>query len=320
MTPRLDAVAAVVASRESAAVLEQTLHALAVAQPGVTRVDVLINGNPALARDIAARLAAAIAPHAAPGWWVWHHPLRDKANALNHYVHDIWPGGLAYFVDGYARVRPDALGRLHATLQAQPEAHAVAAVPSAGRTAARAAAIMLREGGLHGNLFGLRAQALARFREDRFRLPVGMYRVDATMGSVLCFNFDPAAHPWDLKRRIAVDGAATWDVDAPAWWKPQTLRAHLQRRVRQAQGQVENEAVRQWLAIEKRPPCELQADVHALISAWQARDPEGYQQRLQRQQLRAYAMRKLFAQPDTYPLAGQAYELVFEQPASEDQP
>jgi hypothetical protein len=286
MSARMNAVTAVTASRETAAVLERTLIALAAARPSVDRVDVLVNGNLELARQIAQRIADFDSSHQTPAWAVWHHPLPHKANALNHYFHDIWPGGSSYFIDGYVRVKPDALGHLLATLACRQQAHAAAAVPSVGRSAAAMASAMQREGGFRGNLLALRATSMARLKADGFKLPVGMYRVDSTLGAVLAFNFDPSAFSWGPMRYVAVDARATWDIDLSPWWLPSTLRAHLLRRIRQAQGQVENWAVRHWLALEKRKPRELQADVHELIVAWRARDREGYQQRLRRQSLR----------------------------------
>jgi hypothetical protein len=318
MSDGMNAVAAVVASRETTQVLEQTLRALAAARPSVVRVDVMVNGNTELARQIAARLADFDTGHQTPVWAIWHHPLRDKANALNHYLHEIWAGGSAYFVDGYVRVKPDALGFLQATLVDQPEALAAAAVPSAGRSAAALALAMQRDGGLHGNLFVLRATTMTRLKADGFNLPVGMYRVDATLGSVLSFNFDPSGFPWDPKRYIAIDARATWDIDVTPWWRASTVRAHLLRRVRQSQGQVENWAVRHWLALEKRKPSELQTNVHELITAWRARDPEGYRQRLMRHPMRVYALNRLYAQTAAaWTQASRPYELIFEKPASQ---
>lgn len=178
------------------------------------------------------------------------------------------------------------------------------------------ASAMQREGGFHGNLLALRATAMARLKADGFKLPVGMYRVDSTLGAVLAFNFDPSAFSWDPMRYVAVDARATWDIDLSPWWLPSTLRAHLLRRVRQAQGQVENWAVRHWLALERRKPSELQTDVHELIIAWRARDPEGYQQRLRCQPLRVYAMKKLFSQAPEWAQASHAFELIFERQAT----
>ena len=206
---------------------------------------------------------------------VWQISLGDKAHAFNTYVHELWPDAeVSFFVDGYARPRPDALISLSETLAHRSTALAAAAVPSCGRGAAALTADLLGHGGLHGNLFAVGRQAMRDMRQMVFRLPVGLYRVDSTLAAALAFRLFPGRHDWDLRQNVAVDTKATWDVDAPAWGLG-ALRDQAKRRLRQARGDMENWAVRNWLLIERRAPADMPETVEALVADWAARDPIG---------------------------------------------
>jgi len=291
---------AVTASRESLETLLATLHAAIRAAQRATLIDLLINGNPDLAQACAARLGGELGrlPESLRVR-VWSIALGDKAHAFNTYVHEIWPGApVTFFLDGYARVRPDALDRMATTLYSHmPEALAVAALPTSGRGAAAVTADLHEHGGLHGNFFALGAPALQAMHELGFRLPLGLYRVDSTLAAALAFRLRPQEFDWAVKRNIVFDSEAHWDVDAPPWWQPATWRGHAKRRLRQAQGDLENWAVRHWLLLKRRPAQGLAPTVQALVQRWAAEDPTGLAGRLHRRPLRQHAWRRL-QQPD----------------------
>jgi hypothetical protein len=298
--PRAEWAAAVIASRESVATLLSTLAALVRAATRPLTVDLVINGNAALARDCAAALQQRPAHGlASVRVRVWALEPGDKAHAINTYVHRIWPGApVTFFVDGYARVRPDALQLLAATLaRHEPEALAAAALPTSGRGAAAVTADLHRHGGLHGNFFALGAPALQTMRELAFRLPLGLYRVDSTLAAALAFRLRPQQFEWAVKRNIVFDTEARWDVDAVPWWQPATWRANARRRMRQAQGDLENWAVRHWLLLNRRPVQGLAPTVEALVEGWAAEDPAGLVERLHRRPLRQLAWRRLRRAP-----------------------
>ncbi len=288
--------AVVIASRESSEVLMRTLDALAHAAVRPLLVDVVINGNDELALACARRLSPR------PALWpaalqlrVWSLALGDKAHAINTYVHQLWPGSpVSFFVDGYARVRPDALQQLATTLSAhQPEALAAAALPTSGRGAAAVTADLHTHGGLHGNLFALGAPALQTMRSLGFRLPLGLYRVDSTLAAALAFRLEPGRFEWAVKRNIVFAPQARWDVDTGPWWRPATWQAHARRRQRQAQGDLENWAVRHWLLLNRLPAEGLAPTVEALVQRWAQQDPEGFAARLQGGRRRREAWQRL---------------------------
>lgn len=244
--------------------------------PPPSTIDLLVNGNPALAD--AMRSAWPSLVESAPMGTrlrLWSILLGDKAHALNEYLHRIWPtGSAALIVDGYVRVHTDTLALLAAALDASPDALAATGVPGSGRSAGRLRTQMLAEGGLHGNCFLLGEAALQALRDMAFRLPLGLYRTDSTLGAALSFGLDPARHDWQPLRFIRIEPNARWDVDAKPWWRPSELRAHWRRRQRQAAGALENRAVRYLYAERRLPPASLPGTVADLVLGWQSNHAE----------------------------------------------
>ncbi|MGE3849333.1 MAG: hypothetical protein AB7I01_20815 [Gammaproteobacteria bacterium] len=283
---------AVTTSRESQGDLLACLAALRAARGAApVVVDLLVNGNPALATA----MASVLGPQGEPDFQVrvWQIDFGDKAHALNEYLHAIAPSGChAFFVDGYVRVRPDALRLLVDALAAHPGTLAVTGVPSMGRSAAALRAQMLREGGIHGNLHLLAAPTMRRLRAAGIRLPLGLYRVDGTLGAMLAFDLDPARNAWE-PRRVYVHADATWDLPAPVGLHAGAWRVQWKRRLRQAQGDLENAAVRDHMAVRKLAPAGLPATVDALVMDWCARHPAAARALMLRNPLRAWAWHRL---------------------------
>ncbi len=123
---------------------------------------------------------------------------------------------------------------------------------------------MLADGGLHGNCYALRGSTVSLLRARGFRLPLGLYRNDSLIGAVMAFGADPAREAW-TPRRIAVVADATWDNDVAPLGVAR-LRTYVKRRLRQAQGTLENEAVREHLAVRKRSPESLPRTVSELVA------------------------------------------------------
>ncbi len=151
---------------------------------------------------------------------------------------------------------------------------------------------MLREGGIHGNLHVIAADALRRLRAAGIRLPLGLYRVDGTLGAMLAFDLDPARNAWE-PRRVFVHADATWDLPDPPRLSPAFLLSQWKRRLRQAQGDLENAAVRDHMAVRKLSPSSLPTTVDALVLDWCARHPAAARALMLRNPLRAWAWRKL---------------------------
>lgn len=182
---------AIFAARESAATLGRCIGAAVAACAGHrAAIDVMVNGNRALAAAMA-RLA-----------WegdaqvrIWNVDIGDKAHAWNAYLHRIWPGARpAVFIDGYTTLAPEVLAAL--CWRVAP-----------GATRLRDP--LLKTGGPHANVHAIGAAGMASLRHQGFRLPLGLYRTDSLIGAVLAFGLDsglqqprpaPAAEPVRMVR------------------------------------------------------------------------------------------------------------------------
>lgn len=257
---------AIISSRETLPTLDGCVRAaLAAAGPHPVVIDLLINGNPALAHAAAAHARAWETPESRVKVWLIRQG--DKAHAWNEYVHRIWtPGTTAFFLDAYAEPRSDAFIHLEQAL-ARPDAVAASGVPSCGRSARALREAMIREGGFHGNMHALSASTMARLRAMGFRLPLGLYRTDSMIGAVLRFNFDPANNRW-YQHRIAVAAEATWDVHDNETLNLKNVLGQFKRRLRQARGQIENRAMREHLAVRRMAPQLMPRTVHELVHWW----------------------------------------------------
>ena len=257
---------AIFTSREDAGTLRRTVQAvLAACRDRATIIDVLVDGNPTTAAALAAWEPERVAGSTLRLWLV---PWRDKACTWNRFLHELAPvATTAFFIDGYVRPAADSLAALAAALAARDDAWAATAVPTVGPSAAAQRARLVADGGLHGNLYALRGAVVALLRERGFRLPLGLYRNDSLIGAVMAFAADPARQAWDPHRRIALVTGATWDNDVASPFDPSRLRAFGRRRMRQAQGALENAAVRQHLAERRQSPETLPRTVQELVAA-----------------------------------------------------
>jgi hypothetical protein len=304
---------AVFTARESVDTVVATLRAaIEAAGARAAPIDVLVNGNPTLAERLHTAVTRGnLAAHYAGPVRIWHIPLADKAHAWNVYVHHLAPrSDTAFFIDGYARVNPDALEHLHKRLHADPKAIAATGVPSTGRSAGKIARQMVSEGGIHGNLFAIEGATVTRLRESGFRLPLGLYRTDGTIGAVLNFNLDPSTHPWD-PARTAVVPAAGWSVPRQQWWRPRDLLTQWRRMFRQAQGALENAAVREHLAVQQKRPRDMPRTNPELVLGWLRDNPAKARAVMLRHPLSWLAVRRL-RQGRDWSLADEAPQRVGE--------
>lgn len=210
---------------------------------------------------------------------VWSIALPDKAGTRNQYLHELWPeADLTFFIDGYVNVRQNALGLLADFLETHPAALSATGLPSYGRSAKQFRQEILRNGGLHGNLYALPKHTVKLLREHPFNLPLGIYRNDSLLGAALAFALDPAAHEWGPKERLGVCEQASWFAPEKAWWRLSDLSDQWRRRKRQVRGQIENTAIRQHLSGDKRPPSEIPVTVTEWIQAWAEAHPDQVKQ------------------------------------------
>lgn len=283
---------AVFAARESPDVLRATLAAIQLAAHISTTVDVLVNGNRDLAESTRDIILSLQKVDSFATFRLWFIALGDKAHAWNIYLHDIWPGaGLAYFVDGYARPNFDAFMRIEHALSSNKKALLGSGVPTRGRSAKKARAQQIESVGIHGNLFSIRAETMQSLRIVKFYLPLGIYRTDSTIGAVMKYSLDPTLNKWDPDR-IVVESKASWDLDEKHWWRYSDLKGQLKRYVRQAQGDLENRAVRHHLSICRRAPQDMPRTISQLVDIWMSENP-GEAASFLRNPLRRHALKQI---------------------------
>lgn len=253
--------AAAVFARNEAPRIAACLHALARADLAAhLHVTVLLNGS----TDDTGQRALRVLRDTGMRGRIYDIAQADKSNAFNQFVHRLRPAASTYFfIDGYAAVAPDALYRLDAALAARSQARAAAAVPSCGRSAAVLRRQMLAEPGLHGSLFALRGSFVERIAGLGLRLPVGLYRGDGLVGSMVLHDLDAANGGWE-PRRLVVEPAATWAAPMLRPWRPGDLRRHFVRLVQQGRGRLQGAALRAVLYPGGFPAMPEDADAHTL--------------------------------------------------------
>lgn len=266
---------AVFSAREDATRLAEAVLAAANAhRAGASlTLDVLVNGNATLAKEMRGRFASA-------DWWqsgtvirLWSMPEPDKASAWNHYLHALVPeGDLAFFMDGYVTVEPDALALMADAFRERPAALAATSMPSTGRSAPGLRRRFLAEGGLHGNLYALSGHTISRLRDSAFRLPSGIYRNDSALGAALAFNLDPGTNNWNWDR-IAVVPDAEYHTPTGDPTRLSDIKVQLRRRLRQAQGHLETCALKAHLADAKRSPFSWPSTARELVLQWADEHP-----------------------------------------------
>jgi len=112
-------------------------------------------------------------------------PFADKANAWNHYVHELAPENAThFFVDGDIVVAKDALMHLTEALQTHPEANSVGAVPGNGKDRIAWTERMLKYGRLSGGLYALRSDFVSEIRAHRLRMPIGFIGDDFLISTI----------------------------------------------------------------------------------------------------------------------------------------
>ena len=286
---------AMFAYRESSGILVQSIRALLKAIDRNTVIDVIVNGNELLAEEIARFIdGQKLDGHdCLVSLRIWHVAQGDKAHAWNQYLYGIWEGaGMAFFVDGYVRVHPDALRKMSDAMEKDGHALAATGVPSRGSSASSIRERMLAEHGLHGNLHVIRGGALEKLREQKFILPLGIYRTDSLIGAAMKFNLDPVRFGWD-SQRINVVPDASWDHTPLSVAKLSDWAAHFKRIMRQGQGVFENLAIRRHLGVEFQPLETLPETVCELANVWMEKYPQEFWGALLRHPLAALSLNRI---------------------------
>lgn len=265
---------AVIASRERPEELLATIDTVIWSAEEPTIIDVLVNGNPELAKAITKLITQRVCSDNSPFIRVWSLPLGDKANTWNQYLHRIWPGnGVAFFVDGYCRLSPNALRLLEEGMSSAPNALAGTSVPTTGRSATKWRKEVLAEGGLVGGFFAFKESVMTELREKNFNLPLGLYGYDATLGAVIAFALDPSKNQWNLKERIFAHPEVTWVTNKKKWWSPSDVKSYLNRTLKAVLRGLVGQAMRDFFEIRRMPPEQLPRTTEELVLNWVKNNP-----------------------------------------------
>ena len=305
---------AIFAARERLEDLERTIHATVAAVREDTVIDILVNGNPALADQVSkwARQATGAAGNARSRLRVWSILLGDKAHTWNQYLYTIWPKSkIAFFIDGYVRVDADSFERLAAGLLAFSGDLAGTGVPSVGRSAKALRDEMLKTGGIHGNLFALKAATIEALKAIKFKLPLGLYRTDPILGAALSFNLAPSKFPWNPKGRILVHPGVTWKTDERSFWKFSDVSGQVKRVLRQGQGILEDLAVKNLFATQRLPPEQLPITAADLVFQWARSHPNELRNATLRHPLLIWLGLRKLHQPRIWTSAGTPPDLRY---------
>lgn len=294
--PRVDWAITVFASREGPQ-LETCLDALDSALAGWPSVaaHVVVNGG-----------SEATAAHARAALERWRHPAAvveipfgDKANAWNQYIYGLRPGARWHlFVDGYVAPDVSGLDKLRTRFEAA-DALAATGVPSGEhRGAVQMREFVQSHGGILGGLHAIRGEWLDRLVRRGILQPWGLYRGDGLIGSWLCHDLDPLAQAWD-KDRILVVPEATWQGERLSPFAPRDLLTQWRRMQRQAQGRMENRAIKDIIyreGYEGLPQSARELVEHALNLG-----PGSNDRSLTRRLLRGHVTRRLRRTPEPEP-------------------
>ena len=262
------------ACRESVETLTRTVSAALIDASNTAVVDILVNGNSELAEKFAARLEQLVQQPRVASVRVWSIPYGDKANAWNQYIHQIWDGQeIAFFVDGYIRLNPDAVTLLGEEVATRTDVLGGTGLPCMGRSGLVLRAHMLKHGGLHGNFCCIKGSAISQLKQRQIALPIGLYRVDSLIGALLNYDLHPERRDWNSKR-IFAHPTASWQTDSKHWWRLSDIKAKLKQMLRQSRGILENLAVKDHFVVLKQLPETLPSTATELVQRWVARHPE----------------------------------------------
>jgi hypothetical protein len=109
----------------------------------------------------------------------------DKANAWNHYVHEVAPEDAAIhvFTDGDMLLGRGSVAGFLRCFAAEPDAWGCAGLPSGGRSRDAFRDKLVREREMAGNLYALRGSCVMAFRRRGIRLPFGIFGEDSLSGA-----------------------------------------------------------------------------------------------------------------------------------------
>jgi hypothetical protein len=303
---------AIFASREKVQDVVQTVRAAFQAAVVPTVIDVLVNGNDRLGRQLQQQLVLHVSRSDRVQVRVWLLGVGDKANAWNHYVHEIWPQtDCAFFLDGHCRPNADGFRALADGLSHAPQALAGSAVPMVGRTAGPWRDHLLTKGGMVGGFLALKGSTMQALRERRFYLPLGLYGFDGLLGAMFAFGMNPMQNSWQLQERIHVCAGAHWTTTPKKWWHMTDLLQQFSRMQRIALRVLVSGATRDFFELRRQLPETLPRTTQAFVLNWAERAPAAVREFIEGRPLCWWALQRLRLGPQDWSAAAQSASLVF---------
>jgi glycosyltransferase involved in cell wall biosynthesis len=158
----------------------------------------------------------------------------DKANAWNHYTHEVAPPDAAIhlFTDGDMLVARGSVAAFLAAFAAHPEANGCAGLPVSGRSRDGFRRKLIERREMAGNLYALRGACVAMFRERGVRLPFGMFGEDGLVTALVKYDLDLRGEQ-KPQRVTAAEGAGFGYVPL-SLLNPADWRTYRNRRMRYA--------------------------------------------------------------------------------------
>jgi len=114
-------------------------------------------------------------------------------------------------------------------------------------------------------ILALRRGFVDRMVAAKLKIPVGMYRGDALLGSMASHDLDAIGTAWDTGRILGV-GDAALEISALSAFRWRDIKRQFRREVRQARGRLENAAMK-WLIYRGGYPA-LPSHADDMISGW----------------------------------------------------
>lgn len=158
----------------------------------------------------------------------------DKANAWNHYTHELAPRDVAMhvFTDGDMLVAPGSIAAFLARFAADAHANGCAGLPLTGRSRDAFRTKLVERHEMAGNLYAVRAETLVAFRRQCLRLPIGVFGEDGLVTTLIKRDLN-MRRPLDDRRITAAEGAG-FGYPPLSPWRLRDWRIYSRRRMRYA--------------------------------------------------------------------------------------
>ncbi|GMM93504.1 glycosyltransferase family 2 protein [Qipengyuania sp. MTN3-11] len=232
------------------------LDSLPLSDPEV-RVAVVVNGSSDGTADV-------VRSYADRGVRLVNYAEGGKSRSWNRFMLDEAPAAETFvFVDGDAQVIPGSVQALTLCLNANPQANAAAGMPRNGRRAATYRRLLVRDGGMFGDLYALSGNFVERLRASGLRLPEDLVGDDSLLGALAHTDLGGDSD-WVDARIVACEKAGF--LCEPNTLAPASLRMQSQRMVNYAVRHFQNRMIS--AIMRRRGPRDLPQRMADIYGDW----------------------------------------------------